>query len=272
MSVALGAGERVGADVSSANVLRWQTGDYVTAFAHRTLRPVEVVLLLRYRDVLAGRVLELGCGAGRILGYLLELGAQVYGIDVSPRMVDYCHQRYPAAKVVTGDMAHLPDALSGPFDVIVASYNVLDVLDDAARRELLADLRVRLTAAGVLIFSSHNLAYIDADRPALTTYRRLHSKLNRPVVELVKLAPRLPVRARNRRRIAPLERREADHAMLNDEALDYALLHYYIRPDDQARQLEQLGYELIECLDLDGRPVRGDAADYSELHYVARRR
>jgi SAM-dependent methyltransferase len=271
VSVVTRPGEPVDPDVSSANVMRWQSGDYVADFAHRLLRPVEVVLLARYREALTGRVLELGCGAGRILGYLLELGAEANGIDVSPRMVEYCHERYPTATVVIGDMTKLPPTFGGVFDAIVASYNVLDVLDDAARRELLADLRVRLTPDSVLIFSSHNLAYMDAGRSGSRVGRAL-SKLNRPVSELAALPFRLPTRLRNRRRMGPLERREADHAMLNDEALDYALLHYYIRRSDEARQLEQLGYELVECLDLDGRTVARDAPDCPELHYVARRR
>ncbi len=60
-------------------------------------------------------MLELGCGAGRILGYLLELGAQANGIDISPRMVAYCHERYPAATVVTGDMTNLPPIFDGEY-------------------------------------------------------------------------------------------------------------------------------------------------------------
>ncbi len=271
MSIAVRLDEPVDPDVSSANVLRWETGDYVASFAHRILRPVEVVLLARYREALSGRVLELGCGAGRILGYLLALGAEANGIDVSPRMVDYCHERYPAATVVVGDMTRLPVTFEGAFDAIVASYNVLDVLDDAARRELLADLRVRLAPSSVLIFSSHNLAYVDTDRSGPRVSRML-AKLDRPVGELIELPLRLPARVRNRRRVGPRERRHADHAMLNDEALDYALLHYYIRRDAEVRQLEALGYELLECLDLDGRAVTGDAAECPELHYVARRR
>ena len=262
-----------GEDVSSYNVRRWQAGDYVGSYAHRVLRPAEVVILARYREALSGRVLEIGCGAGRILGYLLALGAEAYGIDVSPRMVEYCRERYPGATVMVADMADLPAALEGPFDAIFGSYNVIDVLDDSARRALLADLHARLRPGGLLIFSSHNLAQAEA-RPAGVKPRRLLSKLNRPVSELAAFAWRMPGRVRNRRRLAPLERRVSEYAILNDEALDYGLLHYYIRRDDQSRQLEQLGYELVACLDLEGRsvPAGETAAHSSELHYVARRR
>lgn len=255
------------------NVRRWETGDYVADYANRTLRPVEVVILARYREPLSGRVLDLGCGAGRLLGYLVALGGEVQGVDISPRMIDYCRRRYPGASVMIGDMSALPDAVGGGFDAIFASYNLIDVLDDRARRTLLADLHGRLGDEGVLIFSSHNLAFADAGGTRPSTPRAL-GRLNRPPRELLELPVRLPARLRNRRRMRALERRGADHAILNDQALDYGLLHYYIGRGDQERQLDQLSYDLVECLDLQGRTIaRGEDAAYcSELHYVARRR
>ena len=83
---------------------------------------------------------------------------------------------------------------------------------------------------------------------------------------------RLPLRTRNHRRIAPLERREPDYALVNDQAHDYQLLHYYIGRDAQGRQLADAGFELLDCLDGDGHTVQaGDAASgQSELHYAAR--
>jgi SAM-dependent methyltransferase len=259
-------------DSTDANVRRWRSGDYVAEYANRTLRPAEVVVLARYREALSGRVLEVGCGAGRLLGYLVALGGDVHGVDVSPRMVEYCRRRYPEASVVVGDMSNLPDALDGGFDAIFASFNVIDVLDDPARRELLADLHRRLVPGGLLIFSSHNLGFADVGGTG-PSHRGILGRLNRPPRELLETALRVRTRRRNRRRMAALERREADHALLNDLALDYALLHYYIRRDDQERQLAQLGYALVECLDLDGRVVEpGEQASYcSELHYVARK-
>lgn len=258
---------------SNPNVRRWETGDYVAEYANRILRPVEVVLTARYREKLSGRALDIGCGAGRILGYLLALGAEVHGVDISPPMIDYCRRRYPDASVVVGDMTKLPDSISGSFDSIFASFNVIDVLDDIGRREFLSDMRARLAPSGLLIFSSHNLASAEGGATGWGT-RRVLKTINRPIGELPTLPLRLRARIRNRRRLAPLERREDDHAILNDMALDYGLLHYYIRRDDQERQLDQLGYELAECLDLDGNTVvPGDRASHcTELYYVAKSR
>ena len=261
----------------------WRRGDYVASCANRHLTPVEVLILARYREALSKRVLEVGCGAGRVLGYLVALGGDVHGIDLSQAMVDHCRQAYPAATVSVGDLGAVTKAVAGRFDVILAADNVLDVFDDTERRRVLSDLRGLLAPDGLLIFSSHNLEYVDGTgndgRAGATSSgrrarraRQLMSKLtSRPISDVVGYATRLPRRIRNRRRLAPLERRAEDHAILNDEAHDYALLHYYVRRDDQARQLDQLGYELIECLDAEGSPVGlGQRSPSPWLHYVAR--
>jgi hypothetical protein len=96
------------------------------------------------------------------------------------------------------------------------------------------------------------------------------SFFNRPPAQAVAALGRIPRRFSNRRRLARLERRVADHAIINDEAHDFGLLHYYIGRDAQERQLSELGYELVECLDVDGRPVeKGARGIGSSLHYVA---
>jgi hypothetical protein len=83
---------------------------------------------------------------------------------------------------------------------------------------------------------------------------------------------RLPLRLRNRARARRLELEADDHALLNDQSHDFQALHYYIEPDAQARQLESLGYAVLERLDLDGEALApGDPAPHSEeVHYLAR--
>jgi SAM-dependent methyltransferase len=257
----------------NTNIGVWETGDYVAEYDNRVLRPVEIVLLARYRESLSGRVLEIGSGAGRVLGYLVALGGDVHGIDVSARMVERCRARYPAADVRIGDMTALATTLNGPFAAILATYNVLDVLLDAPRRQVLADVRRLLTPGGLFIFSSHNLAHIAGQRARLPPGKALRRAMNRPPSHVFSRAIRLPRRAQNRHRLARLQQRFADHAIINDEALDHGLLHYYIGRDDQDKQLVEAGYELVECLDLEGQPVAsGETGRSPELHYVARRR
>jgi SAM-dependent methyltransferase len=266
-------------DQLQVNASAWQRGEHVAEYANRRLLPVEVVLLVRYRDVLSRRTLEVGCGAGRILGYVAQLGGEAHGIDISPAMVEHCHSRYPAADTQVGDLADISRSAEGPFDAVLALDNVLDVFDDAERRRVLADLRGLLAPDGLLMFSSHNLAYIDrgARRDAGSTaspgrVRGLLSEVvSRPPSNVARAVARIPGRRRNRKRLGPLQRRGDGYAIINDSAHDYALLHYYIGRDDQERQLHETGFELIEALDADGGSVGpGQPNPDPWLHYVAR--
>ncbi|MBS1868202.1 MAG: class I SAM-dependent methyltransferase [Actinobacteria bacterium] len=243
----------------------WAHGDNVAEYANRELRPVEVLLLVRYRDVLSGRVLELGCGGGRLTGYLAEIGT-VEAIDVSPAMVEYTNRRYPRTRCRQGDMRDLSAWESGSLDAIVAGANVLDVLDHAGRHAVLDELRRLLAPDGLLIFSAHNAGSKDSiPSPFGVVKSRNPARMARNVVLL-------PRRVGNRRRLRRFEQVEGDHAILNDEAHDFSILHYYIERDAQAAQLAEHGLKLVECLDLDGAVVApGEHAPHThELHYVAR--
>jgi SAM-dependent methyltransferase len=244
----------------------WRRTDLVRSYANRELRPVEVLLLVRYRDALSGRVLELGCGAGRLTGYLGALGGDVLGTDVSPDMLVAARERYPDVRFEQLELRDLGRLEPGAFDAVVAGYNLIDVLDDGERRRTLAAMRDRLSPGGLLIFSSHNLATADARRSPWDFV------LARNPVQLVRNLARQPRRLRNRRQARRFELRAGGHAVLNDESHDFGALHYYVAPDEQARQLAEAGLELVECLDLDGAPVPpgADAAHSHELHYVAR--
>lgn len=237
----------------------------MSAYATRILRPVEVMLLVRHREALAGRVLELGSGAGRLTGYLIAIGGRVSGMDISPAMVTYCRGRYPEGTFNEGDLRAVTTIPSGPFDVVVAPFNVLDVLTDLERAAVLDRILDVLTDDGLLILSTHNRAYAAhlADPLMLRGTPR----------HLVSTAIRLPRWRRNRKRVLPFQHVEANYAVLNDVSHDFKALHYYISRDAQEQQLNAHGFTLLECLDLDGQPVPAGtkASDCPELHYVARR-
>jgi SAM-dependent methyltransferase len=253
-----------------SNAARWSKGDLVGQYASRQLRPVEAALLDRYRTSLSGRVLELGCGAGRLTGHLSEISPNVHGIDLSPEMIAYCQQTYPRASFAVGDLRELAGFQTGAYGAVVAPFNVLDVLGDAERRQVLSDTGRLLAPDGVLIMSSHNRHY--ALRPSTRVRLWIRLLLGAPRRPLTSLR-NLPLRFANRRRLGKLQRVEDGYAIVNDEAHDFSVLHYYITRDAQESQLIDLGYTLIECLDLHGAEVqRGESAVHcSELHYVARR-
>lgn len=240
----------------------WSRAELAAEYANRDLRPVEATLLLRYRDSLSGRVLELGCGGGRVTGYLAEIAREVDAIDRMPAMVAACAAAYPSVSVGQGDIRDLSRFADASYDAVVAAYGLIDVLDDAGRRAVLREMRRIVRPDGLVVFSSHN-----RDCPPAGITLRGNGFL-RGAVRL----RHVPRWARNRRRVLPLERRELDYAILNDISHDFSALHYYVTRDTQARQLAELGYALVECLDLEGRtvPPGGTAPKSAELHYVAR--
>ena len=247
------------------NDLLWAGDRLVRAYANRGLRPVEVDILIRYRMDLCGRVLELGCGAGRLTGYLAEIATAVRGIDISASMIDYSRRRYPAVSFEQGDLRDPAVYVSAPWDAIVAPYNIVDVLDDADRQLLLGHVHEALAPNGIFVMSSHNRAV----ESHLADQARL---IGLSLVDIVSSLGRLPRWWRNRRRLLAFEQHEPSYAILNDPGHDYSVLHYYITRDAQEQQLADHGFEMLECLDLDGaRGARRRRGPSSELHYVARR-
>jgi hypothetical protein len=157
--------------------------------------------------------------------------------------------------------------------MVLAPNNLLDVFSDSERRVALSQIREVLAPDGLLIFSSHDLAHIDSPPPGSQDYQRLTlgKLLNSSASEIARAAAGRLAGARNRRRLGPLQERHDHYAIINDFSHSFSLLHYYIRRDDQERQLNELGYELLECVDTDGRVVPpGGSGPVDYLHYVAR--
>lgn len=55
-------------------------------------KPLDRILLKRFSvQVKQGLVCDLGCGPGHIASYLHEMGTNVFGIDLSEKMVEQAH-------------------------------------------------------------------------------------------------------------------------------------------------------------------------------------
>lgn len=65
-------------------------------------------------------VLDLGCGSGVSTGHLIDLGAEVVGIDISEKMIDVAKQNYPNNEFFVESMEklHFED---NTFDVVSSS-------------------------------------------------------------------------------------------------------------------------------------------------------
>lgn len=94
------------------------------------------------------RILDVGCGQGRMGAYLHQRGHRVTGVDLDPYLIDRARESCPDAQWEVADLADDGWA-QGPFDLAVSAGNVLAFVDPADRGAVLANLAERLeTAAG----------------------------------------------------------------------------------------------------------------------------
>ncbi len=75
-------------------------------------------------DIKGKKVLDIGCGSGRLIGELRLFGAEVTACDISPEMVKRTQQKFPNIKVVEGDIEALPFK-DGQFDMVIATFVIV---------------------------------------------------------------------------------------------------------------------------------------------------
>jgi SAM-dependent methyltransferase len=262
-------------NTTSENMLDQVNGRYyrranlVRNYATAKLFPAEAAALVRYRDdILDRRVLDLGCGAGRLAVYLRPLVARYVGIDVSPHMVSYCRKNFPPdLEFCEADMRSLTPIGDRSFDAVFAVSNLIDAVGHADRLRVLAEVRRVLIEGGLFLFSSHNRHYVRAGSgPTLEFHRN-------PLTQVRLFADFLQARL-NHYRYRALQQFGPEYALINDSGNNFRNLHYYVARDVQARQLDDSGFKLCACLDSQGMSLEPGADDAAcpSIVYVARRR
>lgn len=97
------------------------------------------------------RILDAGCGPGRLGGYLAAAGHDVVGVDVDPVLIEAAEHDHPGPRWLVGDLAELDLPARGitePFDLIYSAGNVMTFLAPSTRVQVLARLRAHLALDG----------------------------------------------------------------------------------------------------------------------------
>lgn len=97
------------------------------------------------------RILDAGCGPGRVGGALAAAGHTVVGVDVDPVLIEAAEQDHPGPHWLVGDLTELDLPARGiaePFDAIVCAGNVMTFVAPSTRRLVLGRLRSHLATGG----------------------------------------------------------------------------------------------------------------------------
>ena len=103
-----------------------------------------------------GRLLEMGCGSGRISKRLCSSGAklQLVGLDISLEMLNRLQKGAPTALPVCGDISFPPFAAQS-FTTILIPYNTLNLLEPSIIEDCLTACHRLLLSGGVLALQLH---------------------------------------------------------------------------------------------------------------------
>lgn len=130
---------------------------YISRFAQMREQGADLHGEARLIDAMVprgARILDAGCGPGRVGGELAARGHDVVGVDVDPELIEAAQQDFPDLPWLVEDLAELDLPAAGiaePFDVIVCAGNVLTFVAPGTQQEVLARLRNHLADGGRLV-------------------------------------------------------------------------------------------------------------------------
>ncbi|MDH6283740.1 SAM-dependent methyltransferase [Prescottella agglutinans] len=111
----------------------------------------------------SGPVAELGCGPGRVTAHLRDLELEVFGVDLSPVMIDLARETYRDLRFEVGSMDAL-DLADGALGGIVSWYSIIHA-PPQDMRSYFAEFRRVLAPGGHLL-----LAFFESEGEPVTAF------------------------------------------------------------------------------------------------------
>jgi ubiquinone/menaquinone biosynthesis C-methylase UbiE len=118
-------------------------------------KPLDQKLVNRFTAEVIGRgeVCDMGCGPGHVARYRRDAGATVFGLDLSPGMLEQARQLNPDLSFMEGNMMAL-DLQDGRLAGIAAFYSIVNIPKESLTLVFQEMARV-LQPGGVLLLAFH---------------------------------------------------------------------------------------------------------------------
>ncbi|MFI8001758.1 class I SAM-dependent DNA methyltransferase [Streptomyces sp. NPDC086010] len=108
--------------------------DYASLFRDELgTKPLDRALVTAFAELVladgGGPVADVGCGTGRVTGFLHGIGVDAFGIDLSPQMLAAARRDHPDLRFEEGSMLAL-DLADGYLGGLLAWYSTIHVPDE----------------------------------------------------------------------------------------------------------------------------------------------
>ncbi len=117
------------------------------------------------------RVLDAGCGTGRVAAALAARGHDVVGVDADATLIEAARADHPGPRFLVADLAELDLAAQGeaePFDAAVLAGNVMVFVAPGTERDVLGRVAAHVRPDGLVVVGfgtdrGYPVADLDAD-------------------------------------------------------------------------------------------------------------
>jgi SAM-dependent methyltransferase len=144
---------------------RWRSLAATGQNVHGEADLVETLL----RESGGTRVLDAGCGTGRVAIELAARGFSVVGVDVDPDMLSAARTKRPELPWVEADLTDLAQVVDAEFDVALLAGNVLIFVRPGTEGDVVGAVGERVAPGGLLVSGFS----IRPDRLSLSHYDEL---------------------------------------------------------------------------------------------------
>jgi len=229
-------------------------------------KPEEIVLDRLKSELKNMKMLDVGVGGGRTTYHFAKLPKEYIGIDYAKNMTRACKKRFlklpKRTSFITCDARSMPFR-DQCFDFILFSFNGIDLMSHKDRLKVFEEIGRVGKENSLFCFSAHNLFFLD---------RLFSFKLSRNPLKLYKNIRLFLLLKIMNRDIQKLKKKP--FVVINDPSHNCKELAYYIRPQEQVKQLISLGFKNIEVMSLDGKQIKDEirlsTIEDPWLHYLCR--
>jgi SAM-dependent methyltransferase len=153
---------------------------YIERFRQLAAEGADLVGEARLVDAMlprGARVLDAGCGTGRIAHELHVRGHHAVGVDVDPALIEAAGVDHPGPRYLVGDLSELD--LGETFDAAVLAGNVMVFVAPGTEAEVLRRVAAHVVPDGFVVAGFHtnrHLALADFDASVLDAGLRVEHR------------------------------------------------------------------------------------------------